>query len=117
MNCSVTEANEILIVSPTGINELVRGSDHALIDRVAPLLREQSVALDLHSIERIDAAGIAALISLYGSARDAGHEFMVCNVTSRVGGILSLVGLEHILVSHDVNQSAHSELYFGQSAA
>jgi anti-anti-sigma factor len=117
MNCSVVEANEILIVSPVGITELVRGSDRRLIEHVAPLLRQQSVALDLHTIDRIDAAGIATLISLYGIARDAGHQFMVCNVSARVGGILSLVGLEHILVSHDVNQSSHSGPCFGRSAA
>ena len=117
MNYSVVEANQILVVSPVEITELARGSDLQLIRQIAPLLRDQSVALDLHSIDRIDAAGIAALISLYGSAQNAGHQFMVCNVSARVGGILSLVGLDHILVSHDVIRSAHSEPNFRRSAA
>jgi anti-anti-sigma factor len=117
MNYSALESNEILIISPVGITELVRGTDYQLIQQIAPVLKEQGVALDLKSVARIDAAGIAALISLYGIARDAGHNFTVYNLSSRVGGILSLVGLERILVSHDVDRAAHSELHFGRSAA
>ena len=117
MNCTLSEMNGTMVVSPPDMTELVRGNDQRLIDRVTPLLREQSVTLDLKSIDRIDAAGIAALISLYGSARKTGHFFSVCNVSARVGEILALVGLESVLMSHDAVWASHSAACFERPAA
>ena len=117
MNCLFNELNQAIVVAPTDMTELVRGNDQRLIQRVSPLLREQSVSLDLRSIDRIDAAGIAALISLYGSAHNWGHEFTVCNVSNRVAEILSLVGLESILMSHDAVRTLHSAVCFERPAA
>jgi anti-anti-sigma factor len=110
-------ANETLVVAPGEMTELVRGDEQCLIQRVAPLLREKSIALDLHKIDRIDAAGIAALISLYSTARNAGNQFTVCNVPARVAEILSLVGLEHILVSHNAVLGSQCGPCFERSAA
>jgi len=87
------------VVELDGLTELVRGNDARLVATLAPLVRSEDVALDMNHVHRIDAAGIAALISLYGCARDSGHAFQVCNVSSRVEEILSLVGLDHILVT------------------
>jgi anti-anti-sigma factor len=117
MNSTFCGENEALVVAPAGMTELVRGTDQQLIQRVAPLLRDQSVALNLRLVERIDAAGIAALIALYSSARDAGHTFMVCNVSARIAEILALVGLEHILVSHNAVRGSHSEPCYERPAA
>lgn len=89
------------VTVPAGMDELVRGTDHLLVAKLAPVVRAQDVALDLTPVHRIDAAGIAALISLYHCARESGHGFSVCNVDERIDGILRLVGLEHILVAHD----------------
>lgn len=117
MNCLLNETNEAMVVTPPGMTELVRGNESRLIQRVSPLLREQSVALDLNQIERIDAAGIAALISLYGIGRKAGHRFSVCNVSARVAEILTLVGLDPILVSHDAVWASQSGACFERPAA
>ncbi|HEY1987453.1 MAG TPA: STAS domain-containing protein [Terracidiphilus sp.] len=102
MNSIYSATSETSILAPLGMTELVRGSDQRLIQRLAPMLRETSITLDLHSLDRIDAAGIAALISLYSTAHNAGHEFAVCNVPTRVSEILALVGVDHILMSQDV---------------
>lgn len=91
------------------MTELVRGQDTELMQRVAPLVREHNVSLDLRAVERIDAAGIAALISLYGLARNAGHQFAVANASARVQGILALVGLDRILLSQYVIRDSHSD--------
>jgi anti-anti-sigma factor len=104
MSTTLYDVNETLVVARAEMTELVRGDEQQLIQRVAPLLREKNVALDLHRVDRIDAAGIAALISLYSSARTAGHQFTVCNVSARIEEILALVGLEHILMSHNGSQ-------------
>ena len=53
--------------------ELVRGNERLLLERMLPLVERRCVSLDLHAVKRIDAAGLAALITLYCAARDAGH--------------------------------------------
>lgn len=92
----------------TGLTELVRGSEQALLARLSPLVREQSVNLDMSSVERIDAAGIAVLISLHAAAHEAGQRFSVSNLSPHVAEILALVGLERILASHNVIANSHS---------
>ncbi len=105
------ETNETLVVVPAG-TELVRGVEERLVERVTPLLRDRNVALDLRRIDRIDAAGISALISLYSGARMAGHEFTLCSVRPRIAEILSLVGLDALLLSHNaVHGSQCGPLY------
>lgn len=83
------------------LHELVRGQEHRLLNQLEPIVREHSVTLDMRQIERIDAAGIAALISLYGAAHAAGHEFTIVNASHRVDEILQIVGLDRILISRE----------------
>ena len=89
-----------------GMTELVRGTEARLVERLAPVVRRRSVALDLGRVERIDAAGIAALITLYSDACKAGHRFSVKNLTPRVQQILALVGLDRILLEQDAETPA-----------
>ena len=93
----------------TELTELVRGNERGLLTRLIPLVRRQSVILDLGRVQRIDAAGVAALISLHASAYEAGHCFSVVNTTPRVAEILSLVGLERILVSRNTVEKSHPD--------
>lgn len=108
MNSTTSLPEQLFVIEPAGITELVRGTDQRLIGLFAPLVQRQSVALDFGKVERIDAAGIAALITLYTDALHAGHAFAVCNVNPHVGEILSLVGLASILVSRDA-APAHND--------
>jgi anti-anti-sigma factor len=96
---TATEATTIM--PPGNLRELVRGKEYVLVEIMEPVVRKRSVTLDLRQVERIDAAGIAALISLYGSAHVAGHEFTIVNASHRVAEILALVGLDRILLSHE----------------
>jgi anti-anti-sigma factor len=84
---------------PRNLNELVRGQEQRLLKELEPVVRNQSVTLDMRQIERIDAAGISSLISLYGVAHAAGHEFAIVNASPRVSEILQIVGLDRILIS------------------
>jgi anti-anti-sigma factor len=79
--------------------ELVRGNEDRIQADLLPHVQRSSVALDLSQVERIDAAGIASLITLYCSAIEAGNEFYVVDPSVRVLELLRLVGLESILVS------------------
>jgi anti-anti-sigma factor len=117
MNCTFSNTAETLLIAPGDLHELVRGQDGDLVRRLTPLVQFRSVTLDLSHVERIDAAGIAALISLYGTAREAGNEFAVANASARVLEILHLVGLDRILISHNAVQCPSSGPCFAQSAA
>jgi len=99
------------------MTEIVRGSEGCLVEEITPLVRRQDVSLDMSPVERIDAAGIAALISLYRLAEETGHSFSVYNVTPRVYELLALVGLERVLVSHNANLTDNSGRRMTQTAA
>lgn len=88
------------------LTDLVRGNDHRLLDRLTPLVRRQSLSLDLSAVQRIDAAGIAVLIALYRAAHEAGHSFTVSNSSPRVAKTLALVGLDRILLSQNAALSS-----------
>lgn len=85
----------------SGDRELIKGQEQALLEELRPIVSRQSVRLDLGLVERIDAAGLAALISLYCDARKAGHEFAVVNPSRHVARVLAIVGLDRILVSKE----------------
>jgi anti-anti-sigma regulatory factor len=85
-------------VVPEGIGSLVRGAEVDLFEQIMPLVRRQSVWLDLGRVERIDAAGIAVLITLYRAACEAGSCFGVINPSAHVREILTLVGLDRFLL-------------------
>ena len=104
-------------VTADGISELVRGNEQQLLDEVTPLVQRQSVTLDLGRVERIDAAGISALITLYATAWESGHGFAVSNVSGHVAQILTLVGLDRILVSQNAVDFSHPGACLDRSAA
>ena len=119
---TVATCNDVMTVSENAVrtcalSEIVRGSEGCLVEEMAPIVRLQDVSLDLGPVERIDAAGIAALISLYRMAEESGHRFTVLNVRPHVHELLALVGLEGILVSHNANVTANSGCRMTQTAA
>ncbi len=97
--------------------ELVRGQEAHLLEGIEPLLKRHSVALDLAGVERIDAAGIAALVQLYRSAQAAGHHFRIANASARVAQILAVVGLDGYLLSHNAVESSHYDAQTERPAA
>jgi len=104
-------------VRKCSLSEIVRGSEECLVNEMTPLVSRQDVSLDMSPVERIDAAGIAALISLYKLAQESGHRFSVLNVAPRVYELLALVGLESILISHNANFKAAPGCRMTQAAA
>ncbi len=80
------------------IKELVRGQEQRFIEELAPTVVRENVALDFGEVERIDAAGLAALITLYTDACKAGHTLTVSRPNHHVREILQIVGLDRILV-------------------
>jgi anti-anti-sigma factor len=81
--------------------ELVRGTEDLVIAELMPRVKKESIELDLSGVERIDAAGIAALITLYCTATEAGNQFHIVDPSVRVLELLRLVGLESILLPQE----------------
>ena len=108
MTTNISIPYDAVTFADCGLTELVRGDEEYLLGLLSPLVRRQNVLLDLGRVERIDAAGIAVLISLYGNACEAGHSFSVTNPSPHVAEILRLVGLDLILLSHNVVRESHS---------
>jgi anti-anti-sigma regulatory factor len=94
-NASKFGGNMTVIQGPA---ELVRDADSSLLNQLLPSVRSQSLAIDLSATERLDAAGIAALITLYCTAIESGTSFCVLHPSAHVTHLLRLVGLEAILV-------------------
>ena len=117
MNTALCQLDNELITAPDHMTELVRGVEQCLVQRVAPMLRERDVVLDLNRIERIDAAGIAALISLYSTARTHSRTFSIKCVSPRVAELLTLVGLDDILIYHNAVIASQCEEHFERPAA
>jgi anti-anti-sigma factor len=86
------------------VRQLVRGREQEILEELQPLVESSSVHLNLSPIERIDAAGLAALVSLYCAAGKAGHEFAVVDPSPQVARILTIVGLDRVLLSKDFGE-------------
>lgn len=115
--CTEERTRNMEAARSSQLTELVRGNEQRLIDEIKPLVRFQSVSLDLASVERIDAAGIAALIALYRIADASGHSFRISSASARVAEMLTLVGLDEILLSHNAALPSNSAPQLARSAA
>jgi anti-anti-sigma factor len=107
----------IQICESNKITELVRGSEQQLLERLQPLVRRQNVTLDLAHVARIDAAGLAALITLYCDACQAGYRFGITNPSHRVREILAIVGLDALLVAQNAEEVTYLETQLEETAA
>ena len=105
------------VSAPKNLHELVRGQEQRLLKELEPVVRQHSVTLDMRQVERIDAAGISSLISLYGAAHAAGHEFTIVNASHRVAEILRIVGLDRVLISQEAPPCVEGEPCFEMPAA
>jgi anti-anti-sigma regulatory factor len=116
LNATIDTATA-LCIAPDDLNELVRGQELSFVERLTPLVREQSIVLDFTHVDRVDAAGIAALIALYGTAQGAGHSFAIACACTHVREVLTLVGLDRILLTGQPGSAISSEPSFARSAA
>lgn len=108
---------DLPLIAAGEITELVRGNENALLERFMPMVRRQCVTLNLEAVKRIDAAGLAALITVYCTARESGHDFTILNPSAHVAEILAVVGLDKILVAHDVGSFSESGIPAEATAA
>ena len=120
MSTGILETVAILkpqVVEPAEVTDLRRGESARLLERLGRLVVERNVTLDLSSVERIDAAGISALLALYCRARESGNRFSLVNVSARVAEILRVVGLDRLFLSHNPVQKSQYGKGLCRSAA
>ena len=86
--------------------EIVRGQEDRFLEQLDPIVRDNSVELDLSPVERIDAAGIAALIRLYCDAVQAGRRFTITNPRRHVRELLAIVGIDRVLMADSAKDAA-----------
>ncbi|MGP8251393.1 MAG: STAS domain-containing protein [Terracidiphilus sp.] len=97
--------------------EIVRGQEEKFLEQLEPIVRMHSTELDLSLVERIDAAGIAALIRLYCDAMQAGRRFTVLNPRPHVLEIMSIVGIDRVLMAQTAENARGTALGMELSAA
>ncbi len=111
------QSNDPAELNESAHGQLVREQVAEMLEGIEQLVLKHNVRLDLAGVERIDAGGIAALVGLYRSARSAGHRFQVTNASARVAGILAVVGLDGVLLSHNAVQDSHYGVCLQRPAA
>ena len=64
--------------------------------------------LNLGEVSYIDSGGIGTLVSLFTTARNAGGDIKLANLTKRVGDLLQITKLITVFESYDDEQKAAS---------
>lgn len=90
-----SHAGARLMVCPP---KLVRGNENSLTDTVLPVVETQGVILDMSAVEAIDAAGVGLLMTLRKVADRAGKSLVLVNPSRRTREILTLLGLDGVLL-------------------
>ena len=96
----------IAVVDCSG--RLVFGDETSqLRETVKNLLTEKlRIVLNLGSVSYIDSGGLGTLVSLYTSARSAGGELKLANLTKRVGDLLQITKLLTVFEVYDSEEKA-----------
>ena len=79
----------------------------SLRDKVKAILpNSRKIVLNLASVNYIDSGGIGILVSLFTSARNAGGDIKLANLTKRVGDLLQITKLLTVFDVFDDEQHA-----------
>ena len=116
MNLKMSEkvVDGITVLSVSG--RVVFGDEaSALRDKVKALLAtSKQLVLNLGGVSYIDSGGLGVLVSLFTSARSAGGDIKLANLTQRVGDLLQITKL---LTVFDVHDSEYKALESFRTAA
>ena len=98
--------NGVLVINCAG--RIVFGDEASqLRELVKRELAENSrIVLNLGEVSYIDSGGIGTLVSLFTSARNAGGDIKLANLTKRVGDLLQITKLITVFESYDDEQKA-----------
>ena len=88
---------------------LIRGCEASFLAELESRAVDSDLELDLGQVERIDAAGIGALLHLRALADQAGRRLSISSASRRATEVIRLVGLESVFMSHIVKPVAQCE--------
>jgi anti-sigma B factor antagonist len=106
LKIGVRNVNGVTVLDCSG--RIVFGDEAALLrDRVKALLPENNrIVLNLAQVSYIDSGGIGTMVSLYTSARSAGGDIKLVNLTKRVGDLLQITKLITVFETYDSESRA-----------
>src|SRR5215472_15763722 len=106
LKLSPSTTNGVLVINCTG--RIVFGDEaiqlRALVKR--ELSENNRIVLNLADVSYIDSGGIGTLVSLFTSARNAGGDIKLANLTKRVGDLLQITKLITVFESYDDEHKA-----------
>jgi anti-sigma B factor antagonist len=106
--------NGVQVINCTG--RIVFGDEASqlreLVKRQIP--ENNRIVLNLADVSYIDSGGIGTLVSLFTSARNAGGDIKLANLTKRVSDLLQITKLITVFENYDDEQKAVNA--FGASA-
>ena len=70
------------------------------------LAENNRLVLNLGEVSYIDSGGIGTLVSLFTTARNAGGDIKLANLTKRVGDLLQITKLITVFESYDTEEQA-----------
>src|SRR5215469_11013010 len=101
LKLSPSTTNGVLVINCTG--RIVFGDEaiqlRALVKR--ELSENNRIVLNLADVSYIDSGGIGTLVSLFTSARNAGGDLKLANLTKRVTELLQITKLITVFESYD----------------
>jgi anti-sigma B factor antagonist len=106
LKISTHDAGGITVVSCSG--RIVFGEEAADLREVVKGLLPASkhIVIDLKGVSYIDSGGLGTLVGLYTSARNAGGEIKLANLTQRVHDQLQITKLITVFDCYDSEQAA-----------
>lgn len=101
-------SGDVAIVTITGDITLQRGESVRLTDKVQSLLQQdyRKLVLDLGGVSFVDSAGLGELVQTSVTARKAGGEVKLLNVTRRLESLLTMTKLLTVFDTYDSEAEA-----------
>jgi anti-sigma B factor antagonist len=106
LNLQARKAGDVTVVTCSG--RIVFGEEAAeLRETIKSLLKQTpKIVLDLKNVSYIDSGGLGTLVGLYTSARSAGGELKLSNLTHRVHDQLQITKLITVFDCYDSEAAA-----------
>lgn len=106
LKLSTRVVDGVTVVDCSG--RIVFGDESALLrDTIKGLLNDtKNIVLNLGQVNYIDSGGLGTLVSLYTSARSAGGNLKLANLTRRVGDLLQVTKLLTVFEVYDGEDKA-----------
>ena len=99
------------IAAIRGVGRLNMVSAAALRETVSEALStgRTRIVVDLSGIDFVDSSGLGALIGCLKSARQAGGDLRIAQLTSQVTMVLQLSNLDRVLKSYESTEAAYDD--------